>query len=140
MTGERSPIWDSAASGTWVGLRLDTTWADLARAVFEGVAFGLRQIRERADQAWGWRPQHMLCVGGGASNRTWLQIKADVLGGIAAGVYTGVDDPRLPQARAAGSEPVQPGSPQNRRRYDDDYGVYQSLYPALRDAMHAIAR
>ncbi len=159
MAGERSPIWDASASGAWVGLRLDTTRADLARAVFEGAAYGLRQVLERAERRWGRRPQRMLAVGGGARSRFWLQIKADVsnleyhptelpdaaalgaamMGGIAAGVYTGVDDPALPKIRTE-AEPILPGPALARQPYGKAFRVYDALYPALREAMHELAR
>jgi len=29
--------------------------------------------------------------------------------------------------------------PERARRYDELYGIFVSLYPALRDAMHALA-
>lgn len=158
LAGERSPIWDPAASGAWVGLRLDTTRADLARAVFEGAAYGLRQILDRAEQRWGWRPERMLAVGGGARSRFWLQIKADVLnleyhaaevpdaaalgaammGGIAAGVYAGADDAAMPKVKT-NVEALFPGPADERQPYEKAFRWYDVLYPALREAMHGLA-
>ncbi len=80
LAGERSPIWDPEASGAWVGLRLDNTRADMVRAVFEGSAFGLRQIMERARSCWGWSPRSLTCVGEGARSKFWAGIKSDILG------------------------------------------------------------
>lgn len=159
LAGERSPIWDPEASGAWIGLRLDTTRADLARAVYEAAAYGLRQILERATERWGYRPTSMLCVGGGALSTLLLQIQADVmgiviyaanvpdaaalgaamLGGIAAEVYSGVDDPALPKLHA-GSEGIRPGRRTDRQAYEAAFAVYRTLYPALRNAMHLLAR
>lgn len=158
LAGERSPIWDPKASGAWVGLRLDTTPADMARAVYEAAAYGLRQIMERGWQRWGWRPEELLGVGGGARSALAAQIKADVLnleyraaelpdaaalgaalmGGLAAGVYTGIDDPALPVASGT-AEVVRPGHPDDRRHYELNYDVYRSLYPVMREAMHKLA-
>lgn len=158
LAGERSPIWDAAASGAWVGLRLDTRREDMARAVFEGTAYGLRQILERGVRRWGSRPEQLLCVGGGVRSRLWTQIKADILnvayqiaelpdaaalgaalmGGLAAGVYTGVQDPELPRSCAV-SDVVKPGPAERRVRYEKPFSVYESLYPMLRDAMHRLA-
>ncbi|BDG60159.1 xylulokinase [Caldinitratiruptor microaerophilus] len=159
MAGERSPIWDPAANGAWIGLRLDTTRADMARAVYEATAYGLRQILERGVERWGYRPEAMLCVGGGTRSALWLQIKADVmgivcraaelpdaaalgaamLGGIAAGVYSGIDDPDLPKLRAGGQE-IRPGPAERRQAYERTFAVYRTLYPALRHAMHMLAQ
>ncbi|WP_043540287.1 xylulokinase [Salinarimonas rosea] len=158
LCGERSPIWDPAASGSWVGLRMDTSRADLVRAAFEGTAFGLRQIVSRAETSWNWRPKHMLCVGGGASSRFWVQIKADVLGieftcadlpdaagfgaallgGIAAGIWNGVDDPALPQVRAEG-ETVRPSDGADTDVYRRAAAIYDDLYPALAGQMARLA-
>lgn len=157
LAGERSPIWDPEASGAWVGLRLDTGREDMARAVMEGAAFGLRQILERAERKWGWRPARLLNVGGGARSRLWMQIKADVmnleyqaaevpdaaalgaamLGGIAAGVFAGPQDPSLPLA-ITGAGLIAPGPDDWRIRYERPFSVYESLYPRLKEAMHQL--
>lgn len=158
LAGERSPIWDAEASGAWIGLRLSHTRADMVRAVFEGGALGLRQILQRAEQQWGWRPAELVGVGGGARSRFWAQIKADVLrldyrtssitdasalgaallGGVAAGVYAGTDDAALPLIRGD-AQPIQPGPEERRAVYERRFRVFESLYPALRTAMHALA-
>jgi len=70
LAGERMPLLDPEASGAWLGLRLDHGRAHLARAVLEGVAFGLRQALEplRATAA---RPTHIILAGGMARARRW---------------------------------------------------------------------
>lgn len=40
--GERSPHNDPNARGTFIGMTMDTTRADMTQAVLEGVAFALR--------------------------------------------------------------------------------------------------
>lgn len=158
LAGERSPIWDADASGAWIGLRLDTTRADMVRAVFEGGAYALRQIVERGEQRWGWRPKSMLSVGGGTRSRTWHRIKADIigisylpatlpdasalgaamLGGIAAGIFTGLNDPALPRLVTEIEPIVMTCAREERQAYEKTYRVYSSLYPILRGAMHAL--
>ncbi len=157
LAGERSPIWDAEASAAWIGLRLHHTRADMVRAVFEGGALALRQILEIAESQWSWRPTDLVGVGGGARSRFWAQIKADVLGlnyhmatltdasaigaallgGVAAGTFSGVEDPALPGIRCD-DHTVQPGPPDRRAVYDRRFDVYRSLYPALQDAMHQL--
>ena len=158
LAGERSPIWDAEASAAWIGLRLAHTRADMVRAVFEGAAFGLRQILERAEAQWNWHPAKLVGVGGGAHSRFWAQIKADVLqleygmaeftdasalgaallGGIASRRYSGLDDPSLPAIRVA-SQYIKPGSPERRALYDHQFSVFASLYPLLAPSMHSLA-
>ncbi len=121
----------------------------------EGVAFSLRDgmgiIREL-----GAPVDRVRIAGGGARSALWRQIVADVLGvpvtpepeergpafgaallaGVAAGVYGSVADACRATARDSTSlDPI----PANRTRYDDLYGVYTDLYPALRPSFARIA-
>ncbi|HHY92042.1 MAG TPA: hypothetical protein GX511_01715 [Firmicutes bacterium] len=156
LAGERSPVFDPAARGLWLGLRRDTTRADLVRAVYEGIAFGLRQILNQAERHWNFSVESVPCVGGGAMSSLGLRVRADVLGltcrsvafphvaalgaallgGIAAGVFSGPEDPALPFLRTS-TAAVHP-DPQNKTVYDQLFQVYDRLYPALVEAMHAL--
>jgi xylulokinase len=46
FAGERTPIFDPRARGVIAGLTLRHSRAHLFRAVYEGIAFGIRQILE----------------------------------------------------------------------------------------------
>ena len=46
--GERSPHNDANARGTFIGLTMDSTRADMYQAVLEGVAFAIRDSFEVA--------------------------------------------------------------------------------------------
>ena len=158
LAGERSPIWDAEASAAWIGLRLSHTRADMVRAVFEGAAFGLRQILQRAEAQWNWHPSKLVGVGGGAHSRFWAQIKADVLhleygmaeftdasalgaamlGGVASRCYSGLEDVTLPTIQVA-SQYIKPGPTERRALYDHQFSVFAALYPALKASMHALA-
>ena len=48
LMGERSPINDTNARATFTGMTMDTTKADMLQAVFEGVAFAIRDSFEIA--------------------------------------------------------------------------------------------
>lgn len=48
LSGERTPLWSPWASGAMLGLRLSSRPADLARAVFEGLAAILAVATGRA--------------------------------------------------------------------------------------------
>jgi xylulokinase len=74
--GER---FNPALRGGFAGLSLRHGRGDLARAVFEGVAFAIREHLEIMAEAGA--PVHEIHVsGGGASVDLWNQIKADVTG------------------------------------------------------------
>ena len=51
LAGERSPIWDPTARGVLAGLTLRHGRGHLFRAAYEGIAFGIRQILDRFDDA-----------------------------------------------------------------------------------------
>lgn len=78
LLGERAPLWNDYARGMFIGMGLDTTRADLARAVFEGTAFALRHVVETVKEAGAFAECLRIC-GGGAKSRTWCQIKASML-------------------------------------------------------------
>jgi xylulokinase len=79
LVGERAPIWDVNARGTFIGLSRHHGPAHLARAVLEGVAFNLYgTLRALSDSV---RPIDTIdAVGGGARSDIWLQIMADTWG------------------------------------------------------------
>lgn len=157
LAGERSPHWDAAASGGWLGLRLSHSRPDMIRAVFEGTTFGLRQIFDHARTRWDWRPAYLMGVGGGARSRFIAQMKADILGleyrtadmadaaalgaalmgGIAGGVYASLTDPELPSIQAT-SSPFKPGAQDRRHVYEQAFAIYGTLYGQLRDTMHKL--
>lgn len=159
LAGERSPIWDSEASAAWIGLRLSHTRADMVRAVFEGTAFGLRQIMGLAEAKWGVQPKKMIGVGGGSHSRFWAQIKADVLnmdygntefqdasalgaallGAVAGGHFSGLEDASLPSVKIS-AQWVKPSPIQKQAIYQSHFEIFSRLYPVLSSSMHALAQ
>lgn len=74
--GERAPFVDPYARGQALGLSLESTRADLVRAVCEGIAYAVRDCLEAAGLGPGGR---VLLGGGGVRSAGWRQILADVL-------------------------------------------------------------
>ena len=79
LMGERSPINDTDARGTFIGMSMDTTRADMTQAVLEGVAFAIRDSVEVARKLGIEIPRSNIC-GGGSKSRLWKTILANVLG------------------------------------------------------------
>jgi len=77
LRGERSPRWNPAARGAFVGLTASHSRADMIRAVMEGVSYNLKIIRD-ALRSQGTRIEEMRIIGGGAESQLWRQIFADV--------------------------------------------------------------
>ncbi|MFT8244742.1 xylulokinase [Roseomonas sp. BN140053] len=80
LQGERTPFWDPALRGAFLGLNRRHGPTDLAFAVLEGLACLNRTVLERAEAALGQRVAEIRIGGGGAGNPAWCGIKADLCG------------------------------------------------------------
>jgi xylulokinase len=78
LSGERTPHNDADVRGSLHGLTHDTGAAELAYAVIEGVAFGLKDGL-RALQAAGTEVTQLSLVGGGARSALWADLLATAL-------------------------------------------------------------
>lgn len=84
LNGERTPVDDPYLRGGWFNVSLDTTRADLARAVFEGIALNARWMKDAVEKfvkkelPTGFA--ELTYIGGGAKSALWCQTLADVLG------------------------------------------------------------
>ena len=155
LAGERSPIWDPAARGAFVGLTLRHQRAHLARAVIEAADLALRHVADPIVAA-GIPVGELRVSGGLARDAGWNRVKADVTGftvavpaivetamvgsAIAAGTGIGLFADLAAGARAivridARFEP----DPATRQTYDALYAAYVELYPALRPIVHRLA-
>ena len=76
--GKVSPEFHADAAGMMLGMTLDTTPIDMARAIMEGVAFLLKENVD-ALAGCGCTAEEILSFGGGANSSYWTQLKADVL-------------------------------------------------------------
>jgi erythritol kinase (D-erythritol 1-phosphate-forming) len=74
LSGERAPFSDHAARAELTGLHLETTAADVVRAVCEALGFAARHCFGAA----GLQGKVMVC-GGGAGSRALVQLLADIL-------------------------------------------------------------
>ena len=79
LVGERSPLMDPRAKGSFVGLTLRHGPGHMVRALLEGVAFALRQIID-AMVGCGAELSRLVASGNGLASPLWRQILANVLG------------------------------------------------------------
>jgi xylulokinase len=79
LQGERAPYWDPLLRGDFIGLTISHTRAHFARALYEGIAYSIRDILQAA-QALGLVYGTIRLMGGGARSATWRQIIANVTG------------------------------------------------------------
>ncbi len=66
-------------AGCFIGLRLATTRADMARAVLEGISYSLVSALEDHERCVG-ACEQIRAFGGGANSSVWCQILADISG------------------------------------------------------------
>lgn len=79
FSGERTPLHDPHAKGTFFGLNLTHTRGHMYRALLEGITFGTAHVVETYREA-GVEPARILAVGGGTKNSLWLQGTSDTSG------------------------------------------------------------
>lgn len=149
LMGERSPHNDPDARGTFIGMSMDTSRADMTQAVLEGVAFALRDSLEVA-KSLGINIERTKICGGGAKSPLWkkiianvLNIKVDVIeteegpsygGAILAAVACGefADVKKAADQLIRITDTVEP-EPELAAAYDKKYKVFAKLYPQIKD-------
>lgn len=151
FAGERAPVDDPRARGLILGLTLSHGRGHLYRALLEATGFGVRHIVETLREA-GADGRRLVAVGGGTQRDLWPQIVSDILGqsqeipretigasygdALLAAMAAGLADQNTRwNAPAAIVEPRR----EHADVYDRLYGIYRSLYPATREAMHQLA-
>lgn len=78
LTGSGTARSDPRVRAAFVGLKQTHRRADLLKAVLEGTAYEMEMLRRVAERVSGEPIARIIAVGGGAKNRAWMQIKADV--------------------------------------------------------------
>lgn len=150
FSGERTPIHDTKAKGTFFGLDLTHTRGDLYRAVIEGVAMGTRHVTDTYAEA-GQVPQRLLAVGGGTKNELWLQGTSDLTGldQIVCSITTGASYGDAFLARLALGEvehgDIETWNPaartvkaQSHPAYEKNYPLFKALYEQTKDIAHML--
>ncbi|MBQ8996287.1 MAG: FGGY-family carbohydrate kinase [Oscillospiraceae bacterium] len=153
--GERMPIMDPKAKGTFFGLNLGHTRGHLVRSVFEGIAFGiehnLRYLREN-----GVEVNTLTAVGGGTKAPLWLQIVSDVCNvrqivpeetigasygdALMAGLGIGViSSPTEIKKMIKVKKIIKPDA-ERHLQYEKYNRIYHELYERNADLMHELWR
>ena len=156
LMGERSPINDTLARGTFTGMTMDSTRTDLTQAILEGVAFALRDSYEVA-KSLGLDIKRSNIVGGGAKSPLWRKIVANVFGipldilkteegpslggamlaAVACGKFASVEDACKTVVNVVDTEEP---DPELTAKYEKRYQEFKLLYPALKEAFAKLAR
>lgn len=156
LTGERTPYPDPDARGVFFGATLRTQKEWFARAVLEGISFGLKDSFTLLD-AIGVPVREVRASGGGAKSAFWLQLLANIIGhthvvlradegpafgaallaGVGTGAYASVEEAC---AAAIHTEKQVAPDANATKEYARYYEMYLSLYPALKTAFADAAR
>ncbi len=154
LMGERSPHNNPNARGTFIGMTMDTTRADMYQAVLEGVAFALRDSFEVA-KLLGIKIERTTICGGGAKSPLWkemisniLGIKVDVieseegpgyggamLAAVACGEFASVKEAAEKLVKVV--DTVEP-TPELVARYNERYEQFKQIYPACKPIFEII--
>lgn len=78
LGGERAPLWDANARGSFFGLNNLHTRADMLRAVMEGINMNIATVFSAVCDLVG-QPTSVTATGGFARSEVWRQMLADVL-------------------------------------------------------------
>lgn len=149
LMGERSPLNDPLARGTFIGMTMDTTREDMTLAMLEGVAFGLRDSLEIARKA-GIKVTKSTIVGGGSKSPLWRKIVGNVCN-LTLEIPESVEGPSMggamlaavacgeyPDVKAACEKIVkitktEEPDPELAGKYEKRYQQFRLIYPALRE-------
>ncbi|NLJ96498.1 MAG: xylulokinase [Clostridiales bacterium] len=149
LMGERTPHNNPNARGTFIGMTMDTSRADMTQAVLEGVAFALRDSYEIA-KSLGVKVERTRINGGGAKSPLWCQIVANVLdvkvdkinseegpafgaailAAVGCGKYASVEEATDKLIKVIDTTEQ---DPEIVELYNKKYEVFKELYPSLKD-------
>ena len=156
LMGERSPINDVLARGTFTGMTMDTGRVDMVQAMLDGVAFAIRDSVEVA-RSLGIQINRSNICGGGAKSPLWKKIMANVLNieldsseseqgpGMGGAMLAMVACGAYPTVKAACDAIVHVTStvkpdPEIAARYEKRYSQFRGIYPALKPVFRTLAK
>jgi xylulokinase len=153
LQGERAPYWDPLLRGDFIGLTITHTRAHFARALYEGIAFSIKDLLDSA-RALGLHFGTARLLGGGGASATWRQIIADVTGlsierteaadasfgaallaGIGAGIFTSPEHAVAACVRLADHRTP---NQENHGRYNELFKIYKTAQAALTPVNHRL--
>ena len=149
LMGERSPHNDPDARGTFIGMTMDTSRADMTQAVLEGVGFALRDSFEIA-KSLGIQIDRTKICGGGAKSLLWkkiianvLNVKVDVpeteegpgygaaiLAAVACSEYASVEEAAQKLLKVV--DTVEPDA-ELAAKYEERYAQFKQIYPTVKE-------
>ncbi|WP_299664663.1 xylulokinase [uncultured Ruegeria sp.] len=153
LNGERSPYWDPDLRASFVGLGFHHGASHFCRAVYEGIAFTLRDCLEvLRTRNMGFDTARL--VGGGTKSGLWRQIIADVTGltievpeqgdasfgaALIAGIGSGAFSDTSEAARLIRVAETLSPNPETKEIYEAAFTRFRAVKEALTPVNHEIA-
>lgn len=155
LQGERSPHWDPLLRADFVGMTFAHDRRHFVRAMYEGIAFSLRDVLGQL-RARGLELNEATIIGGGSRSSLWRQIVADVLGlaismprvtdasygaALIAGVGAGIFATEVEAAKRAVTITSRhdPDS-RNTAFYEELHDIYRETALALKPVNHRLGK
>lgn len=155
LSGERAPIWNANARGSFFGLGLHHKKEHMVRAVLEGVILNLYTVMMALQEVIG-MPSKIQATGGFARSELWRQMMADIfnqevvvpesyesscLGAIILGMYAlgKIEDFSIVSEWVGTTHSHQPNK-ENVIVYKDLVAIYISVSRALEGEYEAISK
>jgi len=155
FAGSGTPYLDADSKGLLAGLTLNTTPADVTRAILDGVAYEMR-VNLESVRSGGLAVEKFNAIGGGSRSDRWNQTKADVTGlpldaldvaeagclgvamlaGTAIGIWPSLDDAIQQLVRVRKSFAP---NPEQQKLYERGFAVYSQIYKSCAELNHAVA-
>ncbi|MDL2232687.1 xylulokinase [Ruminococcaceae bacterium OttesenSCG-928-L11] len=150
LCGVYTPYKNPLAKAIFFGLTINSTQADLARSMLEGIVFGQRDSLNVL-HSMQIPTEMILSSGGGDISPLWRQIQADILGreiyrsfprekaclgaaitaGVAVGLYASLEEGCARSIRLR--DDVTVPNPNLKAMYDEKYETFRELYRRNRD-------
>ena len=153
LIGERAPYWDPRLRARFVGLTMGHDRGHMVRALYEGIALSIRDLRDSSPDRTA-RFDEIRLLGGGARSATWRQILADVMGvemvrpacgdasfgaalvaGLGVGLFANPDEALSRCVRVLDRTAPDPA---RHARYDRLFAIYKDTQSALADIDHRL--
>ncbi|MGC1392462.1 MAG: FGGY-family carbohydrate kinase [Bacteroidales bacterium] len=142
-----TPYFDTRARGAIIGLQLTTTKGEITKALLEGVALEMKLNLEMMEKS-GMKINTFIATGGGTRNKTWTQLKADILNKkiivgkikeagcygaalLAISAVENISVEQLLNKRKTENEIFSP-DPEKADFYNNKFKTYKQLYPVLK--------
>ncbi|MDH6365333.1 xylulokinase [Enterococcus sp. PF1-24] len=151
IMGERTPHIDSQIRGSFIGIDAKHQREHFTRAVMEGIIFSLKDSQVLMEDA-GKKFEKIVSVGGGAKNKNWLQMQADIFNATIV-TLTVEQGPGLGAAMIAAignewftsttdcvasfvkyNQEILP-DPSTVKKYNKFYERYRKIYPATKQIL-----